>query len=124
MLPLLSSLLSSLCDPFVSSLVHSFIPSLGIKFQKPDTLQTAATDGILTQLWLSLPVAHPMTKYQLFFSSVLLTNEPSKTLHFYLHFNGRNQPKLWQNDSWFEDYLTVICEYLPAEKVPLLKQIT
>lgn len=33
-----------------------------------------------------------------------------KTLHFSLPFkkNGRNRPKLWQNDSWFEDYLTVI----------------
>lgn len=67
-----------------------------------------------------------MTKYQLAFSLVLLTDEPNKTLHFYLCLkkNGRNQPKLWQNDSWFEEYLTVICEYLPTEKAPLLKQMT
>lgn len=99
-----------LCSSSVSSLVQSFILSPGIKFQKPGSLGTAATDGILPQLWFSLPVAPTMTKYQPAFSLVLLTDEPDKTLHFSLPFkkNGRNRPKLWQNDSWFEDYLTVI----------------
>lgn len=66
------------------------------KFQKPSSPGTAAIDGILTQLWLSLPVAHTMTNYQLAFSLVLPTDDPNKTLHFYLHFkkNGRNQPTL------------------------------
>lgn len=68
----------SLWPSCISSLVHSFILSFGIKFRKPGSLGAAATDGILTQLWLSLPVAHTMTKYQLAFSLVLLTDEPNK----------------------------------------------